>query len=234
MIFKDKDGLPVDITGDGGDSAMRAGILGVFSSYFQEPPMENKQVLYEVRFQGKGIGLLIRHPTDVPWKNTKNFSRDQLIPLISIMPKYVAKRVFWAHAKRLFFCQNTERDYVGSKKYPWPHSFINDKGKKETRLFDWADTLFPHHVGHIALCTDSPWLYPLFLLGVPLLALAIIFNSRKIGNEQNQLICMVTVAGPFWIWLYKKCNPMWAYQTRIYWDARNEWEYADMIIEGMK
>jgi hypothetical protein len=225
MIFRDKNGFPVDQTKDGGDSAMRAGILGLFSMYFNQPPYENNQIWYENQ------GLMVRHPFDVPWNNSRNFTRDQMMCLISIMPKYVAKRVFWATIKRGFFSQNTERDYVGSKKYPWPHSFINDKGQKETRLFDWADPLFPHHVGHIALCTGSPWLYPLFLLGVPLLALSCIFNQ---GGEQNQLQCMVKVAGPWWVKFYKYCYRHWEMDTRRYWDSRNESEYAEMIIEGLK
>ena len=76
MIDRDAAGFPVDETGDGGDSAMRHGMLCVFERVTQHP---YTMLGYEVNESG----WLKRHPTQEPWNNPKNFTRDQLIPAIT-------------------------------------------------------------------------------------------------------------------------------------------------------
>lgn len=116
----DENFLIVDSGGDAGDSANRSGLFAMCTDFYMPLDM----------FFTKNSGELVRHPTQSPWDNPKNFSRDQLIPLVAGLWKRemysLASSVFWAHARRGFFCQNTERDVPGSKKYPWPHLFFKD------------------------------------------------------------------------------------------------------------
>ncbi len=214
MLFQDKSGYPVDETGDGGDSARAVGILALFM-----PFRPTKAAEYE------HVGALVRHPLQVPWNNPKNFTRDQLICLVPALSTNAAKRVFWATLKRCCFAQNFERDAVGSTKYPWPH-----KVDGAWRLFDFADPLLPHHIGHLAACAGYDCLA---WIGWPLLALSCILNSNKLDSEQNQLQCMVKVAGPWAVLLYKKCNTNWVEQTRYYWERRNQAEISAAIIANL-
>jgi hypothetical protein len=223
MIFKDEQGFPLNETLDGMDSAMRCGIQYTF--FNSVDPIASR---YEI-----SPGILVRHPVQIPANNPKNFTRDQMMCLVTALQPNVAKRVFWKTIKRFCFAQNTERDYVGTTKYPFPHIMNggDPKDNGKLRMFDMVDPLFPHHIGHIARCTDSLLYYPIFLLGVPLLLLSCYFNK---GGEQNQLQCMVKRAGPLFVKLYKKYNPSWKEHTRQYWDSKNEPEYADAIIEELK
>jgi hypothetical protein len=143
MIYQDEFGFPVDQTGDGGDSAVRAGILSLFGnapskhlptltsgdsstgnsgSYLEA---SNERIRIEA-YENNGVCVRCPSPTQSPWNSPLNFSRDQLIPLASGLPAAAARRVFWSHAKRLFFCQNIERDKPGSRKHLWPHQFWKD------------------------------------------------------------------------------------------------------------
>ena len=220
-IFRDKFGFPTDCTSDGGDSAMRAGVLGTF----MDDPI-TPTGLYSI-----GWGTLVRHPKDVPWDNPKNFTRDQMMCLVSALKPQFVKAVFWSRVKAFCFAQNTERDYLGTTKYPWPHHYIDDRGVRQFTWFDFADPLFPHHMGHIARCTKSVWYLPAFWLGLPFLLAACYFNK---GGEQNQLQCMVYRAGPWWVKFYKKHRPNWDWFTFRYWSDRSEVEYADAIVAAFK
>lgn len=206
---------------------MREGISTLFQ--FR---LLNKTPYYEA------YGKCMRYPFVAPWNNTKNFSRDQLIPLVAglsaLGDKYPAKRVFWSHARRLFFCQNFERDYPCSTKYPWPHTFTNDKGMKETRLFDFADPLMPDHIWHLIKCARIYYLYPFALIGIPWLVLSIFFHGRSSHKEHNQMVSMVKVQGKWAIKLFKRWTPTWKEDLREYWGSRNEIEYAEMIIKDLE
>lgn len=127
MIFKDSNCYLVSETLDGMDSCFRAGIATVFKldaiyngpkNYCHYSPTP------------------VRHPLEAPANNPKNFSRDQLIPLMgglyTIDEILYSKRIFWQLFRRAFFCFNTERDMPGSTKYPWPHSFYKDSFPKST------------------------------------------------------------------------------------------------------
>lgn len=225
-----------DTVHDGMDSARAHGILWAFSK-------DHSQLVNKFAMPGLFMnydGRCFRHPTDIPANNPKNFTRDQLICLaagLRFAHKSDFSALFWSHAKRLFFCQNFERDYVGTKKYPWPHKMTGgdpaDEGK--WKMFDFADPLLPHHIAHLIRCCQIDWLYWLLPIGNIFLYLSCVFNSSRVDVEQNQLQCMVKVAGPYWMDLYKRYNNEWIHQTVRYWASeRNCKEMADIIIEGMK
>ncbi len=235
MITRDGTGLIVDPSNyDGGDSARGDGIFNLFSP---ESNLKNSPLNYCLSIHS---GILFRHPYQDPWKNPKNFSKDQLICFLAGAWKWnttlsndLLRKVFWRHARRFFFCQNFERDYPGTTKYPWPHTFTDDHGIVQHRKFDFADPLFPHHIAHLILCARIKWLYPLVPLGWPFLFLSCVFNSRKLDIEQNQLQCMVKVAGKFWVWFYKTCDPNWKIQTWTYWSNRVQTDMADLIMGNL-
>jgi hypothetical protein len=118
MTKRDYQGFIVDMTGDGGDSAHFAGMSALFGN------MESLEA-YVIK-----SGDFIRHPTQVPWTNPKNFTNDQMCPLIAGLHSQgqsaLVKQSFFKAAKRFFFQQNFERDQVGSTKYLWPHEFYKD------------------------------------------------------------------------------------------------------------
>lgn len=223
MIYRDQHGYVMDMTMDGGDSANRAGLLALFGS-------PEKLHHYEVR-----PGWLCRHPFDEPWDNEYNFSRDQLLPFVAGCWKQgnheLVSRVFWAHAKRFFFAQNFERDYVGTKKYPYPHEFINDQGKLERRSFDWADPLDPSDIWHLILCAKIYWLYPFGVLGYPFLILSIIVHAyTNTSNDEGQLISKCVVAGKPFVWLYKCLKPDWHEALFQYWTVRRKMDAMCELI----
>ena len=226
MIFHDEHGFLVDETSDGGDSAMRTGMLALFR-------IERAPLLHYYEHEGQ----CVRHPLDKPWNNPKNFTRDQLIPLTAGF--YAdgmitqARRVFWAHAQRGFFCQNFERDYPGSTKRPYPHTFTNDKGQNESRIFDFADPLMPDHIWHLIKCAK---LYPLYwfaVIGIPFFVLSMFFHSLSAHREHNQIIAMAKVQGRWAELLFRVMTHNWREDLRQYWGPRNEIEYAEMIIEDL-
>lgn len=228
MIFVDQHGFLCNETQDGGDSAMRAGMIAQFYGGFFTPRIK----YYEQN------GVCVRHPIQVPWNNPKNFTRDQLIPLVAGLNvggyQDAVKRIFWSHAKRAFLCQNSERDYPGSTKYPYPHTFINDRGQQEKRSFDFADPLLPDHIWHLIKCARLYYLYPFALVGIPWLILSIFVHARSSHKEHNQIISMVKVQGAWAVKLFKRWTPSWREDLREYWGSRNEMEYADLIIKDLE
>jgi len=119
MIYRDQFGLLVNETLDGMDSCLRAGMMTVFS--------DNETGIF------KYVDPVLtprRHPFMEPANNPKNFSKDQLIPLMGGLYKlgdtFYTRQIFWKLFRRGFFCFNTERDWPGSKKYSLPHYFYKD------------------------------------------------------------------------------------------------------------
>ncbi len=225
MIYR-SNGFPSDHSGDFGDSAMRAGmaeLTNMFStdlSAYESTP-----------------GFFVRHPTQEPWNNEKNFTRDQMLPLVAAMSKQgmysTIRKFFYERAKRLFFMQNTERDEPGSTKYPWPHmiqpySKSNPNQPLEKRSFDFADPLLPHHVWHIVKAGRIYWAYPIALIGIPLYILELVFHGRsKTKDEENQHITMAYIQGKWAIKLFKLLNKSWENVSLRYWSSRNEVEYHE-------
>lgn len=209
-------GLILDKNGDGGDSANRCGLVSTFM------PITCIDLL---KFEKNGI--CVRHPNQTPWNNPKNFSRDQLIPLMSgLSEKHqyeTARRIFWAHARRFFFCQNFERDVPGSTKYPWPHTFVNDKGEKETRLFDFADPLFPGDIWHMIKCARIYWLYWFAILGLPWFMIELkTFCRWNPGDDEGQMTCKCKKQGEWALRLYAKWRDNWDRKLWDYWKVRRD------------
>lgn len=228
MIYRDHNGYLCTDSGDQGDGSLRVGILGLFSK--MEIP-----ILDYVK-----DGWIVRSPIQEPWRNKLNMSRDNTIPFVGGLWARgfhkEAAQVFWRTVSRGCFAANSERDFPGTTKYPWPHKMEGgdpvDNGK--WRMFDYADPILPHQLFYMALCGKVWQMYWLAIIAYPLMFLSILFNSRKINSEQNQIICMAKVYGLPWPWLYKYFNPNWVDQTKYYWESRGEKEFSDFIIQGMK
>lgn len=230
MIYLDDDKFPVDSTLDGGDSSMRMGMLLLCG----QTTACNVR-LYEHELDS---GILRRHPSQDPWSNPWNFTRDQLVPITAGLHRLgmesFCQRIFYAHAKRFFFCQNFERDYAGSKKFPWPHTFINDRGEPETRKFDFADVLMPDHIWHLILCARLWYLYPFAIIGIPWFILSLYFHSISSHKEHNQIICQAKVNGKWAVKMFKFLVKDWRVDLWEYWADRNEREYAKLIIDDLE
>lgn len=149
----DELGLIVDKTGDGGDSCnfTCCGIL--LGLYDSKPTVRSNAIQY---FWNNGYP--VRHPTQNPWNNPKNFTRDQAIPLMWVLAEHRIKKFL---SDNPWFFPNFERDSVGSAKCPWPHRFYKDSrpspqnfpalgkvqvppgAELEFKWFDYADPMTP-------------------------------------------------------------------------------------------
>lgn len=212
MIYFDQQGYPVDRTGDGGDSAMRNGML-LLCGHPKARPVED----YEYR-----PGILRRHVWDYPWNYYGNFSRDQLMACLPGMSRDLARRVFWQTAKRFFFAQNFERDVPGSWKFPWPHDVDGQR-----RYFDFADPLLPQHVGAMIIAARLYALYPFLALAIPCHVIAIVAHKFSGHHEENQQIAECSIYGT--LKLYKKIHPRWRQVSWKYWASRGELDYHVML-----
>jgi hypothetical protein len=224
MIYTNKSGYPSSVN-DTMDSAVRISIIQL-SNDGEVPLLSN----YEKN------GLLVRCPEDAPANNPKNCTRDQLIMLIAAFShvdnRPVCKRVLLSTIKRLLFAQNTERDKPGSTKYPWPHSFWKDSEPntvREYKYFDCADIMGPQHVGGLIIAARYYLLYPLLPICVLFVLIELLFPSKDLDKEQNQLIALASIYGKWAIRLYVNRNKVYEVQLARYWKARNEFEYAYML-----
>lgn len=202
---------------DGGDSARSTGIMATFGSlldqknlwYFEEP---------------HGSGLLTRHPTQY---GNDDFTRDQLLPMMSGLQVYdpsgVARRVFWAQARRLFFCQNYMEQFPSSGGM-----------KRRDKGFFGRDPLSPSHIGFMILCAEIWYLYPFLLIAIPWFILDLFFATKvRPRMEQNQIVCMAKVYGLLGLWT--KWHPNWKASLHDYWSGwRDQKEIAEFIIQGIQ
>ena len=204
-MFLAENGLPVNIVRDGGDSSMRSGMLAVVGDP-RAPDLRRFEV---------SPGLLCRNPEQPPkWTNPWNFTRDQLIPMVAGLKAQghteVIRRVFWKHARRLFFCQNFEEDGPGTKK-PFP---------------EYADPLAPNHIGAMIIAGrvySFYWFLPLALL------FFVIDLAIRNHNEQNQTIALCSIYGKWSFKLYRKLRPNWNELNFDYWRGQQQIEYAYLI-----
>lgn len=244
-FYFDEYGLPVEQYKDAGDSAMRCGVRA-------------QSGLTGLRFLRMyyADGVCVRHPFQKPWNNPKNFTVDQLTVLLAGMNTYGEIQamfdIFKKYAARGFVGMNTERDWPGTTKYPWPHK-VQDyvsggkdgkipKGAPYWRMFDGPDLLFLRHdLLYIwAKRVKSRWQYvfaalgPLqFLFGVLLNALKCKLNDPKFKDgivEQNQIISLANLYGGWAMRLYRKVTPKWAEHVMGYWNVRDESPYSDSLI----
>lgn len=99
---------------DGGDSAHRTGVAAFCNSAFDGSLLP----LFE------STGVMTRHPTQAPWNNWKNCTRDQLTGYVAgcwrANCSAINRRLYQAHKNRVppFTCQNTENDAPGTTKIP--------------------------------------------------------------------------------------------------------------------
>lgn len=218
MIYEDTLGYPVDQTLDGGDSAVRTGILAMCDEFMHRC----------ITNYSTNKGTFIRHPHQDPWDNHKNFSRDQMMMLLAGFHRQeynlYPHQHFFKTMKRFFFAQNFERDYPGTTKYPWPH-----KVDGKWRLFDFADPLAPNHIGAIILAGRVRWAYPFLPLCMCVHLISLFFHSRGKHHEENQMIAECYIYGT--LKLYRKWNKNWIHTSREYWARRNEIEYHDMLVK---
>lgn len=239
MIYKDISNYPLSNTIDGGDSCVRASLIKICKHKERE-----NFVLKDYLKNGLGV----RHPSDTPWDNPLNFTRDQLLPLVAALYGLgyykEVRSLFWSHMRRCFFGQNFQRDFKGTWKFPWPHKVRDFQktgsvvtfGKSSWRMFDFADPIWwPDHLWHMI---KGGRMYPLYfvgIIGIPLLWTKLYLNtlmSQK-NNELNQIFSQAVVAGEWAKNLFKETRDLEISLYRYWGTDRNEIEYAEMILEDL-
>lgn len=195
---------------DGGDSARSTGILALVGSTVDR--------INIARFF-MGRGLLVRHPYQPIHDDSRNFTRDQLLPLTAGMwaagNHTIVRRVFIAQAKRFFLCQNTHTHPDGVlKKFP-----------------NGPDILHPGHIWHLILCAKLRYLYWLAPIGYLFQLFDLLWSTKvKPDEEQNQVFCMMVVSGL--LPLYLKLHPDFEKNMRYYWCGwRDQRDIYNMIME---
>ena len=126
-----------------------------------------------------------------------------------------AKDLFYSHAKRLFFCQNTH-DQQGNKK-PWYKS---------------RDPLHPGHIGFMIQAAQIYWLYPLLPICWLFVLLELLVNVYVTPDrESNQTIALLAISGPAFLKLYTKLHKDWRKPIIEYWSGwRDQKEIANALI----
>lgn len=225
MLIRDEKGFILDNSKDGGDSANRGGLLALAGGF------ENLDAYVDQD------GWCVRHPYQYPWNNKYNFSRDQLIPFTAGLWKQekhkTVRKIFWAHARRLFFAQNFQRDFPGSWKFPWPHSFTNDKGENETRSFDFADPLLPDSIWHLICCGRIYALYWFGIIGIPWFVLSLwVYCRFNDSDDEGQIISQCRVQGQWAVDLYYSWRSGLYVKLSRYWVwRRNQEEIYNAVRE---
>lgn len=256
MLNRDKDGYIVTSSepyvpgeGDGGDSCHFMGL------YVQATKDMSYPVLHylDAHYQGR------RHPTQVPWNNPDNFSRDQLMCLVGALyatgRHKSARRLLLGYLKRgLFIAQNSERDYVGSRKYPFPHYYYKDSKKSDGSIdpttvkwkntlppdstiersnFDSRDILMPERVGAMIVAAryyPLYWLLPLSYL----FAFVLILRKRYEVEDDDQGAYVSTMNVLGLLPLVKRTDPNYLAKFEKYFcDWRNMRELYEIIKKGL-
>lgn len=219
MIF-DMHGFPKDKGAtDYMDSARLAGLMAMFGL------IDGYKLEFYVKYvNGEYVGM--RHPYEganpgeMPSNNPKNFTRDQLMCLVSGLDisgySGTARKLLHAAEARGCRAQNTEADYPGTvKKFP-----------------NGADLLPPSAMNHLRICAREEST----LLGRLWLKFDIMYNGKfsPLG-EPNQLICMCMSAGPEYVRMWKNWNPQWKQAITTYWCGwRQESELAEKMIKVLE
>lgn len=215
MIKRDQYGIivqhrPNDLTYmDGGDSARAVGMMAMSGS---------AQDKFLINHFETFAGLLCRHPYQDIYKNTNNFTRDQLLQAMAGINEAnhvdLAKRIFWSHVKRGFLCQNTHT--IEDVKKSW-----------------WdRDILTPSHIGTLLKPAKIYWLYWMLPLCWAWLVLDVAWSTNvKPNDESNQIIAMCSVAGDWALKLYCANHPNWKKPIIEYWSRwRDQKEIGDAIV----
>lgn len=217
QLFRDVDGYLSDQSLDGGDSAVRAGLLSVFTGKPDNLPYYVKN------------GHPMRHPIQRPWNNWKNFTKDQLKCLVAGLVAIGRQDIIKEIIENLgFFCPNSERDYPGTTKYPWPHIMTGGDPKDEGkwRMFDFADPLLPNDWEFLKVAAG---LKKPGGIGLWWHLQALKKHAKSDHNEENQMFCECYVLGT--LKQYTELNPRWRARSDIYWSERNETEYHNLLVD---
>jgi hypothetical protein len=196
---------------DFGDSAHKTGILAFCNSIRDQ---ENLPV-FEVK-----PGLMVRHPTQVPWNNPWNCTRDQLLAFSAgcwRAKQYdIVKRLLSQHYERpnplgIPSCQNRERDCPGT-----------GKGALEVDILD------PTHLMFLRICSGKFDAY-LDPLGQFMLQVAIEATEKDVSLEKNQLILQAIVCGR--LDLYVLVHDNYKENLRYYWERQSQPQIGEAFID---
>lgn len=219
MLYRDSKNIilqtPIDAN-SGGDSARTTGMLALFDS-----PVD-QFILAEFE-KPENSGLLTRHPD---YYDDSCFTRDQLTCFAGGLWRagkwskailLLAKRVFYSHLKRGFWCQNYRTQFT-----------------KVNKGFFGRDPMSPSDIGHLIIAAQIWWAYPFLFLSYPFLILDIIYHAKVAPREEpNQLIAKCTTHNMLWLWVW--LHPNWEWSINDYWNGwRNMPEVSQKIIEGIK
>lgn len=245
MLFRDSRGYLSAESLDGGDSSVRAGLNSIFTG-------QPDKILDYV----DGQGLCVRNPWQVPWNNPNNFTKDQLkclvAGLVAIGRHDICEKIYLAHVKRNRFCQNSERDFVGSTKMKWPHAFYKDSNPDtttaamkwrwskfkfevddskldvskviETKMFDSADYMLPNDMEFLRVAAyGNP-----SGIGFWWHHQAIKSHANSNHNEESQMFSECFVFGT--LKEYFETNHQFDERSFKYWSDRNEIFYHEQMI----
>jgi hypothetical protein len=190
---------------DGGDSAHRTG----FAAFLNSKTDSDLLPLFESN------GVMVRHPTQVPWNNWKNCTRDQLIGYTAGCWRAgrldINQRLLAAHTARLppFTCQDTERDYPGTTKNP-----------------PIGDLLGPHDVMYLRVSAGDTTAYTDQAGQIALQAAIIYAGTQGVQVDQNNLILHSILCGR--LNLLVNAIPKYEDSIRYYWSG---WRKQPRIAE---
>jgi hypothetical protein len=250
MIYRFKFGYPGS-KDDTMDSAVRISILCAR----KEATDQDKMLMMNYEKDGYGYRCPIGFGSAAD--NRDNLSRDNLIMLIWGLWKCgytkAIRRLFWRHMFRGFFCQNIDRDFVGSRKRIIPHKWYKDSdpctdtetifndvklqphlstkdGLKPVTIeksnFNFRDPLGPQHIYFFIKAAKMWWFYP---VAWPLRFFHFLDLFVKREGEQNQIIAQCDVLGTLKV--FKHNYPEWSKWSWKYWYERGETEYAKIMDE---
>lgn len=249
MIYLDVNGFPVEQSYDGGDSAVRAGITAVCNL--------DTNVDLERYCVGDGglVRHPTQAPSNNPNNFTRDQMLCLVAGLYAQGKHDIIKKVLYGRLKSFCSAANTERDHVGSGKMKRPHAYYKDSNPNtltrpmkfdwasfkfkidtdefdmtyelESKMFDSADPLLPNHMWFLIKAARTYWLYPFFLIGMPIHLVSLYIHSKTDHFEENQAICESYVCGT--LSLFKTWNTEWKTINTKYWSDRNEIEYQHML-----
>lgn len=153
-------------------------------------------------------GMLIRYPGD---EEPFNFSRDQMVCLIAGM---------W------------------TKRFQSTNEYVLNTLDHQFWFAPNGDFNSPSVRNHVALCAcdDRPGALKTSKLGYSWFKWDILWNAYMDPlSEPNQLICMLWVAGPEYIRMWKRHNTQWREAILVYWGGwRGELEFAGWMIQVLE